>query len=142
MIDSDLLHLNKNDITELIMPIIKNEADATISLRKNSLLIYKLFGLDFFSGERVFDKKIIEHLDELDKLPGFGLESYLNRILIQKKMRLRVVKWKNVVTPRKSVKFGFWAGARGDVKMLFEIVSYLSFFGAIKMLFQMLRIKT
>jgi len=141
MIDSDLLGLRKESITALIEPVVQNQADMTMSLRKNSLGIYKLFGCDFFSGERVFYKSILGDLDQIQKLKGFLLESYINKILIEKNLRLKVVKWENVVTPRKSVKMGFWQGSYGDFKMVKLIVSYLGIFGTIKMISGLLRLK-
>ena len=141
MIDSDLVGLKKIDITALIEPIKEGSVDITMTMRKNSLMIFKLFGLDFISGERVFRKSIIEDFNDLDKLPGFGLESFLNRILIKKKMRLKVVKWKNVVTPRKSVKFGWWKGTKGDIKMIKQIISVLGVSGIYKQYRKMLSLK-
>ena len=141
MIDSDLLGLSKQAITALIEPLLKNQADTTMSLRKNSLGIYKLFGCDFFSGERVFYKSILGDLDQIQKLKGFLLESYINNILIKKNLRLKIVKWENVITPRKSVKMGFWQGSYSDFKMVMLIVSYLGVFGTLKMVSGLLRIR-
>jgi len=110
MLDADLTGLDKESITALIKPVLENKADISISLRRNSLLFYRLLGLDFVSGERIFKKDIIEDLDELDKLSGFELESFLNKIIIRKKGRIRVVKWNKVRITRKSDKVGFWRG--------------------------------
>jgi hypothetical protein len=53
------------------------------SVRKNSLAIYRWLGFDFVSGERVIPKWIVaECLSELDKLPRFGIEVYINERVI------------------------------------------------------------
>lgn len=140
-IDSDLIGLEEKNITALIMPIKKGIADMTMTLRKNSLPIFRILGLDFVSGERVFKKSIIDDPDKLDKLPGFGLEAFLNNILIKKKMRLKVVDWKNVVTPRKAVKFGWWEGTKGDFKMVKQIISVLGIRGLYRQFMKMLSLK-
>ena len=128
-IDSDLVGLKKEDINALIQPIENNVADMTITLRKNSLMIFKLLGLDFVSGERIFKKELIDNIDDLEKLPKFGFEVFLNRIIIRRQLKISVVNWKNVITPRKSVKFGFFAGVKGDSKMAFEIFSVIGLIG-------------
>ncbi|MFA6918400.1 MAG: glycosyltransferase family 2 protein, partial [Candidatus Gracilibacteria bacterium] len=140
-IDSDLIGLDKNDISALILPIESGKADMTMTLRKNSLPIFRMFGLDFVSGERVFKKAIMGDLNQLEKLPGFGLESFLNQILIRDNLRLVVVDWPNVITPRKSVKFGFWKGVKADLKMIKEIISVLGFFGMFRQFLRMLKVK-
>ncbi|MFA5948227.1 MAG: glycosyltransferase family 2 protein [Candidatus Gracilibacteria bacterium] len=140
-IDADLIGLNKNNITELVNPVLNGDADVSISLRSNSLLIFKLFGLDFVSGERVFHKSIIGRLNKLGKLPSFGLEAYLNKKIISKKLRLKVVKWTNVITPRKFVKFGFWHGVKADISMVLQIVSLFKIRSLIRQFFKMCVLK-
>lgn len=141
MLDADLVGLDEESITALIKPVLENKADISMSLRKNSLPIYKLLGLDFVSGERVFDKNIIGDLDILDHLRGFELESFLNKIIIRKKMRIAVVKWNNVGITRKSDKIGFWRGIVGDFKMTWEIISFLGLIGMVKQIASMISLK-
>ncbi len=136
-IDSDLLGLTQADITALVNPIHDQDLHMTMSLRKNSLSLFKLFGLDFISGERVFKKSLIPDLDQLDRLPKFGFEVFLNDLLIAQKGSLGVVDWKEVVTPRKSVKFGFYAGYKADVKMFFELVAVIGMTGMLRQLLKM-----
>lgn len=141
MIDSDLIGLSPEDVSALIEPVIQNKADVTMSIRDNSLLVYKLFGCDFFSGERVFYKSILGDFNQMQKLKGFLLESFINQIIIAKKLRIKNIKWNGVITPRKSVKYGFWKGSYEDLKMFKLIFFFLGFLGSIKMFFQMLRLK-
>jgi glycosyltransferase involved in cell wall biosynthesis len=133
LVDSDLVGLDAEAITALINPVQSNQADITISLRKNALLVYLFFNLDFVSGERVFNKSILGNLDHLHKLPNFGFESYLNQLIIEKDLRLTVVYWPSVVSPRKAVKDGLYAGIIGDYKMVRQIIKLLTFRGMIKM---------
>ena len=123
LVDSDLIGLTPAHITALIEPVRAGQADIALSLRQNSSLLYKLFGLDFVSGERVFSKSILGDLDQMDRLPGFGFETYLNQIIVSKKLRIKSVKWRNVITPRKKAKFGYWEGQKQDLKMIREILS-------------------
>jgi glycosyltransferase involved in cell wall biosynthesis len=140
-IDSDLQGLNRKNIVALVLPIVSHKADLVMTLRKNSLGIFKFFKLDFVSGERVFRKNMIRNLSDLEKLPGFGLEVFLNQIIIEKRMKLVVVNWPNVVTPRKSVKFGFLAGVKGDFKMILQIKSVIGWSGILKQFWEMYRLR-
>jgi glycosyltransferase involved in cell wall biosynthesis len=141
LIDSDLVGLTRADITALIEPIVSGQADVSMSLRENSLFIFKLFGLDFVSGERVFPKSVLGDLDKLNNIPGFGFETYLNQIMVQKKMRLRVVKWKNVGHTRKRHKTSYWQGQKEDFKMMMKVFSVAGGHKLFKLFWGMYRLK-
>lgn len=126
-LDADLTNITRDDITDLAMPVIENRSDVSISIRKNSLLIYKLIGLDFCSGERVIHKKyLVNCVKEIKQLPGYGVEIFVNRILIEHKLRISVVKWKSVIHIMKTKKIGFWHGIKGEIKMDIELIKFSS----------------
>lgn len=138
LIDSDLIGLSKEALTALIEPVTSGNADMTISLRKNALGVYKMLGVDFVSGERVFHRDVLlEHEEKLKNLPGFGLEVFKNNLIIAKKMRLQIVHWKEVISPRKSVKMGFFAGSIGDFKMILQILKTVSLTTVIYQMYMM-----
>lgn len=137
LIDSDLIGLQLEDISNLILPVVDGQADMTLSLRQNSLLIFKILRMDFVSGERVFSKRIIGDLDQLERLPCFGFESFLNQIVIKNHLRLKVVYWNEVICPRKSKKFGWWKGMKGDYRMIREIISVVKISGIISQMLKM-----
>lgn len=86
LLDADLVGLTQDDISALAEPILAGIADASISLRSNSFWIHKMLGLDFTSGERVFDRALMAgHIDELRSMPGFGFETLINRLMIARK---------------------------------------------------------
>lgn len=127
LLDADLIGLTKEDITALIEPVLSGKADISISLRKNSLPVYKLMGLDFVSGERTLRKDFLEgYANEMAKLPGFSLEVFMNHLVIQHKLRVKTVDWPNVINPRKSKKTGFFKGTLGDVRMIVDILKVIS----------------
>ncbi len=139
LLDSDLLHLTPEYVTRLIEPVQMGGVDMTLSLRKNSLGIFKKIGLDFVSGERVFDKRILGNLDELKKLPGFGFEVHLNRIAVVKHLRLRSIYLENLITPRKHSKFGLIRGLWGDSFMIVQLLSVAGIFGVFHQFYWMKR---
>lgn len=141
MIDSDLEGLSKKDISRLALPVIKGEADMTISLRKNSLPIYKLMGLDFVSGERVFHKSLIKDVNQIAKLKSYGLEAFLNKRAIAQNLRIKVIYWNHVICPRKSKKVGAIMGFFGDVFMIGQIIRTVGLFGLIYQIIKMQSLK-
>ena len=127
LLDADLIGLTKEDISGLAEPILTGNADASISLRKNSFRIHKLLKLDFTSGERVFPKSLIANsLDELRSMPAFGFEAFMNRLMIDRGYRIKIVQWKNVSHARKMEKVGFWRGLAAETHMIVHIFQILS----------------
>jgi glycosyltransferase involved in cell wall biosynthesis len=127
MLDADLEGLTAENITELVRPVLEGVADVSMSIRANSLLVYKIIGLDFVSGERVLPKSLFENqLDEMEKLPGYGIEVFINRLIIKNNPRVRTVKWNDVVGPRKASKVGFMKGTIADTKMIVDILHVIS----------------
>jgi len=122
LIDADLAKLRSKDITDLINPVISGNADISITTRKNSLWIYKILGIDFVSGERVFYKEIIPDIKILSSLPKYGLEVFLNSIIIRNKLRIKIVLWNTVIATRKSAKVGWWKGTLGEIRMIRQII--------------------
>ncbi|MFH1254931.1 MAG: glycosyltransferase family 2 protein [bacterium] len=129
LLDADLIGLTSGDINDLLKPIIDGEADASISLRKNSPWIFRKIGFDFISGERVFEKKLVQDkLDEIRKLPNFGLEVYLNKLIIKNKLRIKIIFWKNVTSPWPHKKNGIFIGSKKFLFMIKDILKTVSIF--------------
>lgn len=82
MIDSDLIGLKSEHINALIRPILEGRADTTLSIRENSLWIYKALGTDFVSGERVIPKQIFSDVKYFTEGEGFGLEVKINERIL------------------------------------------------------------
>jgi glycosyltransferase involved in cell wall biosynthesis len=119
LVDADLVGLTEKDLTSLILPVKNKEVSMSLSLRRNPFNSY-LMGIDILSGERVFDKNLLE-IKELKKIQGYKLESYINSKVIQEHKSIRVIKWKNVYNVYKSKKIGFLKGIIGDVLMNLQI---------------------
>jgi hypothetical protein len=127
LLDADLTGLTGADIRALAQPVIDGTADVTISLRRNSLRIHKLLGVDFVSGERVFPKELLfDHLRQLRSLPNFGCEAFINKVIIESGCRVAVVRWPQVAHMRKQRKVGLWKGLLADILMLTEVGKVLT----------------
>ena len=122
LLDADLLGLSHGNIEQLALPVLQGAADVTVSLRGNSLYVYRLMGLDFVSGERVFPRAVLaDKLNEIERLPHFGFEAYFNCLLVERQLRIQIVRWENVLNSRKATKIGLWKGTRAEIGMVADI---------------------
>ncbi|MDR3369774.1 glycosyltransferase [Rhodoferax sp.] len=123
LVDSDLIGLGVAELTALILPVLEGRADMAISLRRNAPGLWHLIGIDYISGERMLRRSLIaDRLAELDALPRFGFEVWLNRICIDAATRLAVVEWGHVDSPMKSRKYGALRGIVADLRMMADLL--------------------
>lgn len=131
-LDSDLVGLTVNDITELINPIVNEQADVSISLRRNAPLLWHWIGIDYISGERVLPKWVaLSNLEEILSLRPFGFESWLNNLILKNNLRVKIINWPKVDSPIKAKKHGLWKGIKGDFFMILDIFQTIGFLGPV-----------
>lgn len=122
LIDADLSGLTAQAIADLAAPVLAGQADATLSLRGNAPLTWRMIGVDYISGERVLPATLLAGEEaRLSALPKFGFEVFLNRRLMDTQARVAVVPWPAVASPSKASKRGFRAGLEADVAMMQDI---------------------
>ena len=79
--------------------------------------------MDFVSGERVIKKELLsEVLTEIHGLPRFGIELFMNKQIIARKLSIVVSYWPHVTQSRKTEKLGFWKGIRAEWRMLADLL--------------------
>ena len=123
LLDADLKGLCAQNITALAAPVLSGAVGASLSLRQNSLWLFRLIGLDFVSGERVIRKALLsEVLMEIHGLPRFGIELFMNQRMIARKLPLAVSYWPQVTQCRKTEKLGYWQGVRAEWRMLVDLL--------------------
>lgn len=147
LLDADLVGLTKDDITALLTPVFVGEADVSISMRFNAEGFWRVIGInalllrigvDYLSGERVLPKALLEpHLKTIEKLPGFGIEVYINSLIIRERKKVVSVPWLHVSNPAKQSKHGIIKGARHDARMVFNIMQVVGPIGALKQIFDL-----
>lgn len=127
LLDADLEGVRADDINALAEPVMRGQAQVTISLRANSLSIYRAIGLDFVSGERMLPAWLIApHLKTMETLPRWGGEVFMNDLVARAELSLRVVKWKRVFNVRKAQKVGWWRGLAAELSMIADVMRVLS----------------
>ena len=124
LLDADLSGLTADNISALAAPVLAGEAAVSISLRRNSLPVFRAIGLDFVSGERVVRRELLgEVLEEIRGLPRFGIEVYMNRRIIAQQLTIAVVRWPQVSQSRKTEKLGYWKGIRAEWRMIADLLN-------------------
>lgn len=122
LLDADLKGLVADNITELAEPVLSGRADVSMSLRRNSLLIYRALGIDFVSGERVIRKDLLsEALTEMRGLPRFGIEVFTNKRIVDARLSIAVIRWACVTQARKTEKMGWRKGIWAECRMLLDV---------------------
>lgn len=139
LLDADLLGVTPENISQLAEPVLSGTSDVTLSLRANSLAAYRALGIDFVSGERVFPRALIADLvPQMEKLPRFGCESFINRQIINNRMSVTVVHWDNVFNVRMYEKIGWRRGFQAEAGMIMDVFTVLSPFEIIAQYFYFL----
>ena len=62
------------------------------------------------------------------KLKSYGLEVFINRIIITNKQRIKVVQWPNVENDFNQHKHGWWKGIHIIIKIWLDVLSVVSIF--------------
>lgn len=134
-LDADLVGLRTKDIDKLILPVVLGYVDLTLSLRKNSLEIFKMLKCDFVSGERCMHKSLLNGIWNKVK-SGFGIEVVMNQKIIKEHLKYASIpiSAKNTV---KTKKRGFINGIKGEWEMLQEIFHNVNSFLVLQQLLVM-----
>ena len=123
LLDADLKGLCDDDLTALAAPVLEGRAAVSMSLRRNSLAIFRAVGIDFVSGERVVDKALLaDVLQEIHRLPRFGIEVFMNKRIIAARLPVAIANWRAVTQARKAEKLGWWRGVRAEWRMVFDLL--------------------
>ena len=122
LVDADLDGLGPADLSALIAPVDSGRARMSISLRGNAPGVWRWIGLDYISGERVLPRAMLEPaLAQIEELPRFGFEVFLNRLCLQHAGPIAVVPWPGVRNQSKARKYGLLRGVLGDIGMLADM---------------------
>ncbi len=123
LLDADLKGLRPADLTALAAPVLGGGARVSLSLRRNSLALFRWIGIDFVSGERVVDKRLLaDVLQDIHALPRFGIEVFMNKRIIAARLPVAIANWRTVTQSRKTEKLGWWRGVLAEWRMVFDLM--------------------
>jgi len=141
-LDADLLGITADSVTRLITPVADGSAAVSISLREKYPWFWHPFHMDYISGERVYPKALLgEHMEELHHLSKFGLEVFMNRLIIKKNLPVAIVYLPNVISPLKSTKQGFFRGVIGDIKMVGDIFNTVPIWECLSQIVHLMKLR-
>ncbi len=133
LLDADLAGITAADVQLLVDPVIRGEAEVSISLRGNSLAPYRWIGLDYVSGERVIPTRLVDKaVKAMEHLPRWGGEEFINDLIIEEGLSIAVVDWPTVFNTPKSTKHGLWSGTIAELEMIRDAVGFLSPLGVVR----------
>jgi glycosyltransferase involved in cell wall biosynthesis len=122
MLDADLYGLNQKSLEILARPVLSGKVDCSLSILDNSFKIMKLLKVDWMSGIRVFKKELLNDPIIWSKPEVcYGLETLMNKSMLNSKKTFRVIRLKNVCDTNKSKKHGFIKGWGQDINMIVQI---------------------
>ena len=141
LLDADLTGVTPTNISALAEPVLADRSEVSLSLRRNSLSIYRALGIDFVSGERVFPRSLVSDLvPAMRKLPRFGCEAFINHQIIKRRLPIEVVHWDNVFNVRMYEKIGWRRGFQAEAGMVIDVVTVLGPLEVLWMHYRMLRL--
>lgn len=122
LLDADLRGLDSESIENLAQPVLDGQVDWTLSLRGNSFGYMRFFKMDWVSGERVIPKRLLsDPLIWSRPDAGFGLETLMNKSLLNHHKTFRSVYLPHVKITSKADKVGWIKGNIGEFKMVSQI---------------------
>ncbi|MDB5454619.1 MAG: hypothetical protein JWP92_204, partial [Caulobacter sp.] len=122
-------------------PVLAGRAQVSISLRRNSLGLYRLIGLDFVSGERVIPAWLVrDEVATMETLPRWGGEAFINQRIIDAGLPIEVVHWTGVSNIRKHRKVGPIQGLLAECEMVWDALRLLSPIGLVGQNIALLRL--
>ncbi len=127
LLDADLDGLTAADVQALAEPVLRGRSQVSLSLRANSLALYRGLGLDFVTGERMLPARLIKpHVERMEALPRWGGEVFINRLITAADLSVAVVKWRHVFNIRKARKVGAWRGLLAELSMTADVFRVLT----------------
>jgi hypothetical protein len=63
-----------------------------------------------------------EALEEIYGLPRFGIEVFMNRKIVARRLSISVAHWPRVTQTRKTEKLGYWKGIRAEWRMIIDLL--------------------
>jgi glycosyltransferase involved in cell wall biosynthesis len=141
LLDADLKFIESKNITDLIEPIGQEKAEVAISYIKNAWPLFPFKTIDYLSGQRIIAKeKLIPHIKDMAELPSYGLEVFLNKIIIQNKLRIAIVKWPHVENDFNQYKYGWVKGMKIVAGIWMNVISTVGIIGMYTQNIKMLKL--
>ncbi|OWZ84270.1 glycosyltransferase family 2 protein [Natranaerobius trueperi] len=126
-LDADLIGLTPDHISDLLIPVLEDEADMTVGIFEKGRIATDLAQkvAPYLSGQRAVNRKVLSDISDLD-MSRFGVEVALNRHIEENNIRVKEVILNDVSHVMKEEKLGVFRGFAARMKMYWEIVKYFA----------------
>ena len=123
-LDADLIGLIPEHITDLLEPVVSNDADMTVGLFRGGRIHTDLAHIvtPSLSGQRAVRREVLNGLD-MDSV-GFGIERALTELWETGKITVREVILHGVTHRTKEEKRGYLPGVKQRMGMYYDILKY------------------
>ena len=127
LLDADLIGLKSSHIVDLLMPVIKDEADMTVGIFKKGRAFTDIAQkiAPNLSGQRALKKYILEEIHNID-LIRYGLEVALTKLVNNDSYRVKEIYLQDITHLTKEEKMGLVHGFSSRMKMYWDIVKVLN----------------
>ena len=128
-LDADLIGLTRQQVRDMISPIINGYADMTLGIfchgRAMTDLAQKI--APYLTGQRAMKRWVLDNLDKEDWQTGFGIEMKITRLAKTSNIRVMEVPLVNTTHTMKEEKMGFVRGVAARARMYWEIIKQLNY---------------
>jgi len=122
LMDADLIGIKPHHIKNLLMPVIKNDADMTIGVFRHGRLATDLAHRisPYLSGQRALKREILNEINSI-AAAGYGIEIALTRYVEKNNIRVSKVELEELTHMTKEQKYGLVRGFGKRMKMYWQI---------------------
>lgn len=126
-LDADLIGLTEQHVSDLIMPVLDNDADMTIGIFKNGRIVTDLAQkvTPYLSGQRAIKKVLLDKIPNID-ISRYGVEVALTKFADKNSIRTKEVYLEDMTHVTKEEKLGIIKGMHARFKMYWDIMKVFS----------------
>jgi glycosyltransferase involved in cell wall biosynthesis len=128
-LDADLIGLTSKHITDLLKPVLNNEASMSVGIFSNGRVATDLAQkmTPFLSGQRAIKRILFEQIDDIEA-SKYGVEVTLTKYVKKHKISYVKVKLVNLTHITKEEKLGLTKGFLSRLKMYKDIIKSAKIF--------------
>lgn len=130
-VDADCTGLSSAHLDAICEPVLDGRAEMSLGAFDYGWLNWLVLVLPALSGERIVPRWVWDRIP-VDKLAGYTIETRLNEVVAEGRLRTHAHTMEGVSHRTKRVKFGVVDGLRRTASMYVELLSMLAPFGDLR----------
>ncbi len=130
-VDADCTGLSSDHLDAICEPVLDGRTEMSVGAFDYGWLNWLVLVLPPLSGERMVPRWVWDRIP-VDKLGGYTIETRLNEVIAEGRLRTQVHTMRGVSHRTKRVKFGVVDGLRRTARMYVDLLSMLAPFGDVR----------